>query len=242
MASRHIWADGETVHASDLNTWYEDIETLQTDAETAADRAESAALHTPIIQNGTWWVWDFNNEEYVDTEINATGDDGCSPTLSETKVGKVTTVTVTDADGTHSFQIHDGADGTGTGDMLASTYDPNGMAQDIFAYADSKAPTQTEKDYWGNKSDKAISFQVILDAGTWDGGSNTITVADERIIADDYMYDYIVSPEPDSFVDYGKAQVYADNVTNDGEMTFHCGTVPTEDLEVNIVRMVVKNE
>ena len=31
-----------------------------------------------------------------------------------------------------------GASGEGTGDMLASTYDPQGKAQDIFAYADAK--------------------------------------------------------------------------------------------------------
>lgn len=34
-----------------------------------------------------------------------------------------------------------GASGAGTGDMLADTYDPQGKAQDIFAYADSKAST-----------------------------------------------------------------------------------------------------
>lgn len=30
-------------------------------------------------------------------------------------------------------------DGKGTGDMLASVYDPNGKAQDVFQYADAKA-------------------------------------------------------------------------------------------------------
>lgn len=40
------------------------------------------------------------------------GQDGTSPTLSENKVGKVTTVTVTDGNGTHTFEVNDGADGT----------------------------------------------------------------------------------------------------------------------------------
>ena len=39
------------------------------------------------------------------------GQDGISPTLSESKEGKVTTVTVTDGDGTHTFEVNDGADG-----------------------------------------------------------------------------------------------------------------------------------
>lgn len=40
------------------------------------------------------------------------GQDGISSTLSENKVGKVTTVTVTDGNGTHTFEVNDGADGT----------------------------------------------------------------------------------------------------------------------------------
>lgn len=40
------------------------------------------------------------------------GQDGISPTLSESKEGKVTTVTVTDGNGTHTFEVNDGADGT----------------------------------------------------------------------------------------------------------------------------------
>lgn len=54
------------------------------------------------------------------------GQDGVSPTVSISKSGKITTVTITDASGTHSFDISDGADGSGTGDMVKATYDTNG--------------------------------------------------------------------------------------------------------------------
>lgn len=67
------------------------------------------------------------------------GANGLSPTITTSKSGKVTTVTVVDANGTQSFEINDGADGLGSGDMHTSTYDPKGKAQDIFAYADAKA-------------------------------------------------------------------------------------------------------
>ena len=64
------------------------------------------------------------------------GANGFSPTITTSKSGKVTTVTVVDANGTQSFTINDGADGKGSGDMQSSVYDPTGKARDIFAYVD----------------------------------------------------------------------------------------------------------
>lgn len=54
------------------------------------------------------------------------GEPGVSPALSSSKTGKVTTIYFTDAD--HPTQtvlatLNDGADGTGVGDMVKSTYD-----------------------------------------------------------------------------------------------------------------------
>lgn len=71
----------------------------------------------------------------------APGENGVSPTITTSKSGKVTTVTVTDATGEHSFEILDGEDGgAGSGgDMTAAVYDQQGKAQDIFAYADAQA-------------------------------------------------------------------------------------------------------
>ena len=53
------------------------------------------------------------------------GEDGISPTVTMTKQGKITTLTITDKDGEHTTEIKDGNDGSGTGDMLKSTYDTN---------------------------------------------------------------------------------------------------------------------
>ena len=58
--------------------------------------------------------------------VGPKGEDGVSPSLSSSKTGKVTTVYYTDA--THTTPtvlatLNDGADGTGVGDMLKSTYD-----------------------------------------------------------------------------------------------------------------------
>lgn len=73
------------------------------------------------------------------------GANGFSPTITTSKSGKVTTVTVVDANGTQSFAINDGADGLGSGDMHTSTYDKQGKAQDIFAYADAQAGAAMDK-------------------------------------------------------------------------------------------------
>lgn len=42
----------------------------------AADRAENAVTHGPIIQNGTWWLWDLEKGVYVDSGVRASGSDG----------------------------------------------------------------------------------------------------------------------------------------------------------------------
>lgn len=69
----------------------------------------------------------------------AKGEPGYSPTVTVSKTGKVTTITITDENGAHTSTINDGMDGTGSGNMHSSTYDPQGKAQDIFAYADAQA-------------------------------------------------------------------------------------------------------
>ena len=83
------------------------------------------------------------------------GQDGISPTLSENKVGKVTTVTVTDGNGTHTFDVNDGADGKdgqdGTSVTILGSYSTE--AELIAAH-----PT-------GNKGD---SYLVEGDLYVWD--------------------------------------------------------------------------
>lgn len=52
----------------------------------------------------------------------------------------VYTITLT-AGTTFDFEVYNGANGQGAGDMLASVYDPQGKRTDIFKYIDDKAPT-----------------------------------------------------------------------------------------------------
>ena len=135
--------------------------------------------------------------------------------------GTTDTYEITFTDGmTFDFFVYNGANGTGAGDMLASTYDPQGKAQDIFAYVDAN-------------SNKAVAFTVTLSASGWSGKAQT--VSDARFLTGDYAYS--VAPDSGSFAAYGESVIYADNVTTAGQMQFHCGEVPTADLTVNILRM-----
>ena len=145
-----------------------------------------------------------------------------------------------------------GASGSGTGDMEAAVYDPQGKRTDIFQFvADAIAaiPTpdvsgqiQTHNEdaaahpairaEIAEKSGKALSFAVTLTAAGWSG--NAQTVSNSNFAASGYAY--TVAPAGGSFAAYASAVIYADDVTAAGEMTFHCGETPTEDLTVNILR------
>ena len=68
---------------SGLDSWYQDMLDAAGAAESSKDAAEKAIRHAPRIgENGNWWIWDAELEEYVDTgdpsrgEPGATGDQG----------------------------------------------------------------------------------------------------------------------------------------------------------------------
>lgn len=68
--------------------------------------------------------------------VGPPGPTGPSPSVSITPIPGGHRLTITDDDGPHSADI---LNGDGSGDMLASTYDPQGKATDIFNYVDEHA-------------------------------------------------------------------------------------------------------
>ena len=80
----------------------------------------------------------------------------------------------------------------------------------------------------------AKSFTITLASASWSNNAQTVGNADFYASG----YSYIVSPAGSSFADYAEAVIYADNVTVDGSMTFHCTNVPTNNLTVNVQRSV----
>lgn len=83
--------------------------------------------------------------------------------------------------------------------------------------------------------DSTIAFTIALPFSGW--SENTQTVSNAGFVASGFSY--IVSASPDDLADYSESAIYADDVTTDGSMTFHCEDEPTTDITVNIVRMKV---
>ena len=55
------------------------------------------------------------------------------------EAGKIDTYRITFDDNTfYDYEVYNGADGEGVGDMVARVYDPQGKAQDVFKYTDDK--------------------------------------------------------------------------------------------------------
>jgi hypothetical protein len=99
-----------------------------------------------------------------------------------------------------------------------------------FAREDHVHPTDTSR---ATKSD-FTSFTVTLAAASW--SNNQQTVSNAKFIASGYAY--AVAPNSVSQLDYAEAQIYVDNVNNNGVMKFYCVNVPTSDLTVNVIRVV----
>jgi len=95
-----------------------DAATLNVGSTTTLESGESALVTNSGTTSNA--VFDFGIPK------GDPGDDGFSPTVDISKSGKVTTIVITDADGEHVATINDGADGSGSGDMLRSTYDIDG--------------------------------------------------------------------------------------------------------------------
>ena len=83
-------------------------------AETAANQATTAASNAQSVADAVQAKLDageFKGDKGDTGATGATGADGISPTVSTSKADGVTTVTITDRDGTHTATINDGAKG-----------------------------------------------------------------------------------------------------------------------------------
>ena len=150
-----VTAEGETQKTAIIQKGSEVIGSVNTAGE--EQKAAIASKGSEVI-NTVGEQLDIKIPEYISAHPDQfkgdKGDDGISPTLSEDKVGKVTTVTVTDGNGTHTFEVNDGVDGTSI--TILGSYSTE--AELIAAH-----PT-------GNKGD---SYLVKGDLYVWDITSST---------------------------------------------------------------------
>ena len=105
--------------------------------EVAANTLETGELATAAVE--------LTEDKFLITFGLPRGDKGApgasilsiDRTAGTGAAGTVDTYTVTLTDGSKTtFQVYNGKDGSGAGDMVASVYDPQGKATDIFKYVD----------------------------------------------------------------------------------------------------------
>ena len=122
-----VTAEGEAQKTAIIQKGSEVIESIN-----AAGEEQKAAITSKgsEVINTVGEQLDIKIPEYIEAHPDQfkgdkgdPGQDGISPTLSESKEGKVTTVTVTDGNGTHTFEVNDGADGKdGTSITILGSY------------------------------------------------------------------------------------------------------------------------
>ncbi len=124
-------------------------------------------------------------------DTGAQGADGISPTVTTSKTGDTTTVTITDKDGTHTATIKDGAKGVdgAKGDDGAKGADGFSPSVKVTKTGDTATITATDKDgttsaevkdgakpvkgtdYWTTDDKSGIVADVLAALPTWTGGS-----------------------------------------------------------------------
>ena len=159
----------------------EKAKTATTAAEQSAERANTAAENADVATSNATTATKRANDISADLEVKREadywrgakgekGDDGVSPTVKTSKTGKVTTIEITDAQGTHTATVNDGdsveiVHSTGTSTTAV-------MSQKAVSDALSNVYTKSESDAM------LATKQNMLTAG--DG----ITIADDVISVD----------------------------------------------------------
>lgn len=83
----------------------------------------------------------------------------------------------------------------------------------------------------------SYTFTLTLQASLW--SNNTLTVSNYLLTTSD-KYSFIITPRGSSFTEYVNCGIYADDITTSGNIVFHCSEVPTNDLVVNVIRVVTE--
>lgn len=108
--------------------------------------------------------------------------------------------------------------GSGTGDMEAAVYDPQGKRTDIFKYVDAAKP-------------KMIA--ITLTAAGWNATAKTQTATVTGVLADETKQVIIPSPAKASMAAYYEAGIICTGQAANS-LTFTCETVPTAALTVYV--------
>lgn len=132
---------------TEATTAVDNANTAIDNANSAIDTANTAAANAQNVADTVQQKLDageLNGKDGADGTNGADGADGVSPTVSITKADGVTTVTITDKDGTHTAEIADGAKGD-KGDTGATGADGYSPTATVTKSGDTATITVTDK-------------------------------------------------------------------------------------------------
>ena len=172
------------------------------------------------------------------------GTDGVSPTVTTSKSGKVTTITIKDATGTKTAIINDGEDGAKGDTGATGPQGPQGIQGEKGDKGDTgpqgpKGETGPAGPQ-GPKGDvgKPSAIQVILAADGWNEAELTQTVTADGVLADETAQLILPVPAIASRSEYVAAGVLCTNQAAD-RLTFTCSSIPTASLTVYVTMQEV---
>lgn len=217
-----------------------------------------ATTHPPQIDpvSKDWMLWDEDTGVYVDSGYSSVGTTGPAPVIvSNVRTWQASANGTTIPTGTWSSSIPAGTPGGYIWSRTVLTYD-NGSEVTIYTVAyqgndgisapgsqvplvDQGAGAVGTANAFAREDHRhpapGVTFQVTLSAAGWANGAQTVSSASFAAIG----YAYFVSPDEASKDEFAECKVYAEDVTTDGAMTFHCSAVPESALSVNVCREVV---
>lgn len=127
----------------------------------------------------------FTYDDFTEEQLAALkGANGVSPTISTSKVNKTTTVSITDIEGTKTFQVLDGNDGNNGVSISAITQtlstEDNAMSPIEISLSDGTTSTVYVKN--GKKGSEGLSITSAIQttSSTQSGGKNTVTFKDSN--------------------------------------------------------------
>lgn len=134
---------------------------VEAEAETLAAGSDASAVFT-MLEDGVKFT--FGIPQGIKGDTGSIGPMGTITSVVRTSgtgaAGTVDTYTATCSDGsTFTFNVYNGKDGLGSGDMSKSVYDPQNKNTNIFAYADAK---YTKPSGGIPKTDLASAVQTSL--------------------------------------------------------------------------------
>ena len=133
-------------------------------------------------------------------------------------------VTASDVASGKYFHLPNGQRTVGTGNASAVT-SVNGYTGDVVLDADDVNAIPDTK--------LSSVISVTLLSANW--SSNEQTISNAGFVTSGFAY--MVSPSPSAIAEYAKSFIYADDVTVTGQMTFHCDSVPENNINVNIMKV-----